>query len=189
VKGRTVKALRSEIDSSITESDQLLATFAALLRIAQIESGSRKKAFARVNLSELGERVFGIFQAVAEDEGKKLQADVTPDVYCDGDGELLLQALVNLVENAIRHTPNGSTISLRIKPPAIIEVADDGPGIPAAQREKVLERFHRLDHSRSTPGNGLGLALVSAIASLHDTKVELADNGPGLRASLALQPA
>ncbi len=189
VKGRTVKVLRSEIDSSITESDQLLATFAALLRIAQIESGSRKKAFTRVNLSELGERVFGIFQAVAEDEGKKLQADVTPDVYCDGDGELLLQALVNLVENAIRHTPNGSTISLRIKPPAVIEVADNGQGIPALQRDKVLERFHRLDHSRSTPGNGLGLALVSAIASLHDTKVELTDNGPGLRASLALQPA
>jgi signal transduction histidine kinase len=189
VNGKTVKALRSEIDSAITESDQLLATFAALLRIAQIESGSRKKAFARVNLSELGERVFGIFYAVSEDEGKKLRAEITPNVFCSGDGELLLQALVNLVENAIRHTPKGSTITLRIMPPAKMEVVDDGPGIPESQREKVLERFHRLDQSRSTPGNGLGLALVSAIASLHDTKVELADNDPGLRASLVLQPA
>ena len=180
--------LREQLDGAIAESDQLLATFSALLRIAQIESGSRKKAFAKVNLSELGERVFAIYQAVAEDEGKKLSADITPEISCLGDGELLFQLCVNLVENAIRHTPKGTEITLRVSAPAKLEVADNGPGIPAKQREKVLERFYRLDQSRTTPGSGLGLALVAAIANLHNTRIELADNAPGLVARVRLQP-
>ncbi|MDE2383452.1 MAG: HAMP domain-containing histidine kinase [Alphaproteobacteria bacterium] len=184
----SVDDLRGEIGAAIAESDQLLATFAALLRIAQIESGSRKKAFARVNLSELGERVASIYGAVAEDDGKKLGAEITSGVFCTGDAELLLQLIVNLVENAIRHTPKGTGIVLRIASPATIEVADNGPGIPAAQRSKVMERFFRLEQSRTTPGSGLGLALVSAIATLHDTKVDLRDNRPGLKVRVALQP-
>ncbi len=185
----TVKSLKIEIGAAIAESDQLLATFAALLRIAQIESGSRKKTFAVVQLSELAERVFGIYFAVAEDEGKVLVAEIDQHVACVGDEELLFQAVVNLVENAIRHTPPGTRITLRVKKPAMIQVVDDGPGVPAAQAEKVLEPFFRLDHSRSSIGNGLGLALVAAIATLHATKVELSDNAPGLRATLVLQPA
>ncbi len=180
--------LGEQLDGAIAESDQLLATFSALLRIAQIESGSRKKAFAPVSLSELAERVFAIYQAVAEDEGRKLLADIKPGISCLGDGELLLQLCVNLVENAIRHTPKGAEITLRVSAPAKLEVADDGPGIPPDQREKVLERFYRLDQSRTTPGSGLGLALVSAIATLHDTRVELADNSPGLIARVRFQP-
>jgi signal transduction histidine kinase len=180
--------LREQLDGAIAESDQLLATFSALLRIAQIESGSRKKAFAKVNLSELGERVFAIYQAVAEDEGKTLSADIAPEISCLGDGELLLQLCVNLVENAIRHTPKGTEITLRVSAPAKLEVADNGPGIPSGQREKVLERFYRLDQSRTTPGSGLGLALVAAIANLHNTRIELADHAPGLVARVRLHP-
>ena len=185
----TVKSLKSEIGAAIAESDQLLATFAALLRIAQIGSGSRKKTFAVVQLSDLAERVFGIYCAVAEDESKTLVADIRASVACVGDEELLFQGVVNLVENAIRHTPAGTTITLRVRQPAVVEVADNGPGIPSAEAERVLEPFFRLDHSRSSQGNGLGLALVAAIATLHETKIELSDNAPGLRATLKLQPA
>ncbi|MEP6827151.1 MAG: HAMP domain-containing sensor histidine kinase [Aestuariivirga sp.] len=180
--------LRGRLDEAIAESDQLLATFSALLRIAQIESGSRKKVFAKVSLSELAEKVFAIYQAVAEDEDHKLIAEIKPNIVCLGDEELLLQLCVNLVENAIRHTPKGTNITLRVASPATLQVADNGPGIPMDQRDKVQERFYRLEQSRTTSGNGLGLALVAAIASLHDTKLVLEDNQPGLRASIDLQP-
>ena len=157
--------------------------------IAQIESGSRKKSFGQVNLSELAEKVFGVFQAVAEDGGRSLHAEITPEVICTGDSELLLQLCVNLVENAIRHTPKGTDIILRISKPARLEVSDRGLGIPTDKRLKVLERFYRLDRSRSTTGSGLGLALVSAIATLHETKIELEDNNPGLIARVNFRPA
>ena len=179
---------RGQLDEAIAESDQLLVTFSALLRIAQIESGSRKKVFTKVSLSDLAEKVFAIYQAVAEDEGYKLVAKISPNIDCLGDGELLLQLCVNLVENAIRHTPKGTTISLEVMSPAKLQVCDNGPGIPAEQRDKVQERFYRLEQSRTTSGNGLGLALVAAIASLHDSKLVLEDNRPGLRASIDLQP-
>jgi len=182
------KLLREKLGLAIAECDQLLTTFSALLRIAQIESGSRKKSFGLVNLSQLGEKVFAIYQAVAEDDGKSLQAEIAPGVFCAGDGELLLQLYVNLVENAIRHTPKGTNIVLRIAKPARMEVSDGGPGIPTEKHQKVLERFFRLDRSRSTPGDGLGLALVSAIATLHETKIELEDNHPGLKASIDFIP-
>ena len=180
--------LRGRLDEAIAESDQLLATFSALLRIAQIESGSRKKVFAKVSLSDLAEKIFAIYQAVAEDEGHKLVADIKPNIFCLGDGELLLQLCVNLVENAIRHTPKGTEITIHVSSPAKLKVADTGPGIPAEQRDNVQERFYRLEQSRTTSGNGLGLALVAAIASLHDTKLLLDDNHPGLSASIDLQP-
>ena len=183
------KDLQHKLGLAIGESDQLLSTFSALLRIAQIESGSRKKSFGQVNLSELAEKVFGVFQAVAEDGGRSLHAEITPEVICTGDSELLLQLCVNLVENAIRHTPKGTDIILRISKPARLEVSDRGLGIPTDKRLKVLERFYRLDRSRSTTGSGLGLALVSAIATLHETKIELEDNNPGLIARVNFRPA
>lgn len=186
-EARLTKSVQRNLELALSESDQLLSTFSALLRIAQIEFGSRKKAFARVNLSELGERVANIYQAVAEDEGKTLEADIAPNVFCSGDLELLLQLCVNLIENAIRHTPRGTSITLTIASPARLEVTDKGPGIPEDQRQKVLERFFRLDRSRSTPGNGLGLALVAAIANLHSSTIELGDNHPGLKAIVSLK--
>ena len=185
----TVKALRGHIDEAIVESDQLLSTFAALLRIAQIEAGTRKSAFAKVDLSDMAEKIGSIYQAVAEDEGKILVCEITPNIFCSGDKELLFQLGVNLVENAIRHTEPGTRITIAVVSPAILQVRDTGRGIPADQRVKVLERFHRLDHARSTPGSGLGLAMVAAIANLHHTSIGLEDNSPGLKASVIFQPA
>lgn len=179
------------IDNAIAESDQLLATFAALLRIAQIESGSRKAGFKDVDLSRLFERVAEAYRAVAEDQGKVLLVSVPENVHYFGDGELLLQMIVNLVENAIRHTQAGAQLSLILNtteagPRSII--ADTGPGIPAEQRGRVFEHFYRLDSSRTSAGNGLGLALVSAIATLHGIQLTLEDNCPGLRIVMAFPP-
>ena len=179
---------KKRLNEAIEESDQLLATFSALLRIAQIESGSRKKVFTKVSLSDLAEKVFAIYQAVAEDEDHKLIAKISPNINCLGDEELLLQLCVNLVENAIRHTPRGTEIILHVANPATLEVEDTGLGIPAEQRDRVQERFYRLEQSRTTSGNGLGLALVAAIAALHETKLVLENSDPGLRASIDLQP-
>jgi signal transduction histidine kinase len=181
------KAYVAAIDSAITDTDQLLATFAGLLRIAQIESGSRRAGFKIVNLTGILERVESAYRAVAEDQGKQFVAVLAPGISYNGDGELLLQMIANLVENAIRHTPSNTRIALALEnsPQGIIaSVEDSGPGIPVDQREKVFEHFYRLDTSRATAGNGLGLALVSAVASLHGIRISLQDNKPGLKVML-----
>ena len=186
-KAGSQKAYGAAIDSAISESDQLLATFAALLRIAQIESGSRKAGFKTVDLTGIFERVASAYRAVAEDQGKELITALEPDVNFHGDGELLLQMAANLAENAIRHTPSNTRILLTLEnsPQGIAaSVADSGPGIPAEQREKVFEHFYRLDTSRATAGNGLGLSLVSAVATLHGIHISLQDNKPGLKVLL-----
>jgi signal transduction histidine kinase len=177
------------IDNAIADADQLLVTFAALLRIAQIESGSRRSGFRLVALDSLVERIIGAYRPVAEDQGKSISAEVTKGATLMGDKELLLQMIANLVENAIRHTPVGTSIKLGLERAATgskLTVADSGPGIPTYMREKVFERFFRLDTSRSTPGNGLGLSLVAAVAQLHDIPVTLSDNHPGLLVTLDL---
>jgi signal transduction histidine kinase len=186
---KTVKALHGHIEEAIIDSDQLLSTFAALLRIAQIESGTRKSAFAKVDMSDMAEKICSIYHAVAEDEGKVLECVIAPNIFCQGDKELLFQLGVNLVENAIRHTKSGTRIIVVVSAPATLQVSDTGQGIPVDQRQKVLERFHRLDQSRSSPGSGLGLAMVAAIANLHHTQINLEDNAPGLKASVQFQSA
>ena len=184
----TVEAFRAVTDGAIAESDALLETFSALLRIAQIEAGHRRAAFAAIDLSALCRSVAETFAPVAEEGGRTLGTDITPDVAITGDRELLLQLLANLVENALTHTPPGARITLaleRADAGARLTVTDDGPGVPAEEREKVLARFYRLDRSRSTPGSGLGLALVAAIADLHEARLTLEDAAPGLRVSIA----
>lgn len=181
------KAYEAAIDSAISESDQLLATFAALLRIAQIESGSRKAGFKIVSLTNIFERVASAYRAVAEDEGKDLISTLEHGINFHGDGELLLQMIANLIENAIRHTPSATRIVLTLasSPQGITaSIADSGPGIPPEQREKVFEHFYRLDISRTTAGNGLGLSMVAAVATLHGIQISLQDNLPGLKVSL-----
>ncbi len=178
---------KSAIESAIIEADQLLSTFSALLRIAQIESGTRRANFKQVDLTALIEQVADTYRAVAEDQQKEMTLDVAPNVTTHGDRDLLMQLLVNLLENALRHTPINTSIVLSLRNgstgPTVI-LADSGPGIPAQERGRVFERFYRLDASRSTSGSGLGLSLVAAIASLHDIEVELQDNAPGLKAIL-----
>jgi signal transduction histidine kinase len=177
---------------AIEDTDHLLVIFAALLRISQIESGSRLAAFAALSLSELLERVYEMYRPVAEDAHQMLLHEIEKGVQIRGDGELLTQLFSNLIENAIRHAPPGTRILLRLTASGATVTAaveDNGPGIPAAERDKVFRRFYRLTGSRTTPGNGLGLALVAAIANLHAAKIELADNRPGVCLRLSFEPS
>lgn len=178
------QASRLAFDGAIVDVDVILDTFAALLRIAQIETGARRASFARFDLSAVATSIAESFAAVAEDRGQTLISRVSPGVMVDGDRELLTQALVNLVENAIRHSPAGARIHVGIEVSRAVPsltVSDTGPGIPMAERKQVFRRFYRGEKSRSTPGSGLGFALIKAIVDLHRAQIDLLDNGPGLR--------
>lgn len=182
-KAKTPAAYEAEVGEAIIEIDGILGTFSALLRIAQIEAGARAGGFAEVNVSRVFETIAEAYGPVVEDAGQALACDIVPGVMVQGDRELLTQMLANLVENAIRHTRSGNTITVRLSAGAegiVGEVRDSGPGIPAEERTKVFRRFYRLERNRTTAGNGLGLSLVAAVAELHGIRLELADNGPGL---------
>ncbi len=188
----TVGALREALGRSIEDVDGILATFGALLRIVQIESGSRRAGFSAVNLSLLLDELCDAYGPVADERSQPVGRDVEAGLVVWGDRELLTQLFANLIENAIVHTPPGTTLSIearRVKGGVEAAVTDRGPGIPDALRGPVLTRFFRLEASRTTPGNGLGLGLVSAIAALHEARLTLDDNGPGLRCSLRLPDA
>ncbi|MEO3473226.1 HAMP domain-containing sensor histidine kinase [Roseomonas sp. CAU 1739] len=176
------------IEAAQGEADRLLEIFAALLRIAQVESGTQRAGFTTVDLSAIAESVAEVYAPAAEDRGQALATEIAPGVTITGDPALLTQMLANLVENAVRHGRAGGRIGLCIAGDGIT-VTDDGPGIPEAEREKVFHRFHRLDASRSTLGSGLGLALVRAVADLHGIEVALEDAAPGLRVRLSLPRA
>ncbi len=187
VEARSVQEYEEAVTQALQDADAALSLFDALLRIAQIESGTRRANFNHLDLSSLMDRLVMTYSPVAEDMGKALVSSVHPDVHVRGDRELLTQLFVNLIENALRHTPNGATVSLSLKQGEqgpIAEVGDNGPGIPESERESVFKRFYRLESSRSTPGMGLGLPLVAAIAELHHARLELVDNKPGLRVIL-----
>jgi signal transduction histidine kinase len=186
-RARTVEDYEAAVDHAIAETDSILSTFAALLRIAQIEAGTRRTAFAIVDLTEVFQRVVDAYAAVAEDRGQTLKASIASGLVIRGDRELLVQMLANLIENAIRHTSGGTIIALDLEARAdgiVGSVSDDGPGIPAEGRAKVFQRFYRLESSRTAPGSGLGLALVAAVAELHRIRIELEDSQPGLRVAL-----
>ncbi|HSI02047.1 MAG TPA: ATP-binding protein [Reyranella sp.] len=179
----TTAEYQAATEAAIAEADSLLEIFSALLRIAQIEAGAQKSAFSVVDLSELVRSIGEAYAPVAEDAQHKLETTVESGVTVAGDRQLLAQLFTNLVENALSHTPAGSTVQLGLRRTATgfeAEVADNGPGIPAAERDKVFDRFYRLDRSRTTRGSGLGLALVKAIATLHGLSIRLEDRTPGL---------
>jgi signal transduction histidine kinase len=179
----TVEEFRCSTDAAISETDTLLKTFSALLRIAQIESGARKAGFTSVELSELFELVASTFAPVAEDQGHRLKSEIEHDITISGDRDLLFQLATNLVENAIRHTPSGTDIEIRLNKQGdeiVAIVLDNGQGIPEGEHGRVFRRFYRLEASRTTPGSGLGLALVAAVAELHGARVSLLDHRPGL---------
>jgi signal transduction histidine kinase len=183
----TPQAFQAVAERAIAEVDGLLSTFSAILRIAQIESGSRRTGFKTVALSALAQDVCETFADSIAESGKALHVNIEPDVSVYGDQELLVQALVNLLENAIVHTPQGTTISVSLKCNAArlsLVVSDNGLGVPAPQRERIFQRFVRLEQSRSSAGNGLGLSIVAAVAGLHGGSVSATDNHPGLRVEL-----
>ncbi|GMQ95938.1 MAG: ATP-binding protein [Gammaproteobacteria bacterium] len=188
IKTSSSAEYEAAIDAAIEDTDAILKTFEAMLRIAQIEAGARRVRFADTDLSSIVENVFEAFAAVAEDEGKHLDARIESKMSVNGDRELLTQMLANLTENALRHTPPGTAVEVRLEQvngSARLTVSDTGPGIPTEDREHVFRRFYRLDASRSTPGSGLGLSLVAAVAKLHDATISLEDNEPGVRLVIA----
>lgn len=175
------------IDGALRDLDSILETFAALLRIAQIEGGARRAGFRQVRLRELSATVVDAFAPSAEEAGQSLLLEPGEDLVIEGDAELLAQMLVNLIENALRHTGEGAKIRVgvgRIDRAPALWVVDDGPGVPEGEHARLFDRFYRLERSRSAPGSGLGLALVAAVAKLHEAAVRLSDAGPGLRAEV-----
>jgi signal transduction histidine kinase len=181
------EARKAALVSGVAQVDEILTTFAALLRIAQIESGNRRAAFAPVNLSEIFVVVAEAFAPAAEDAGQTLMATIAPNITMLGDRELLTQMLANMVDNAVRHTSRGTAILVdlnRDKDGVAGFVSDNGGGVPAAARERIFQRFHRLPESQSVPGSGLGLSLVKAVADIHGIVLTVEDAVPGLRINM-----
>jgi signal transduction histidine kinase len=179
----TAEQYAATVGDAIGDTDRLLGIFSALLRLSQIESGTRRAVFSQVSLTQLLTKIYELYAPVAEDHAQALERVIQEEVIVNGDAELLTQLFSNLVENSLRHAPAGAIIRIGATSApgaAVAFVEDNGPGIPVLERENVLRRFYRLATSRSTPGNGLGLALVAAVAKLHQARVELADNHPGL---------
>ncbi|MEA2780111.1 MAG: hypothetical protein QOK29_1655 [Rhodospirillaceae bacterium] len=186
-KAKTVPEYEQVVDTVIGDTDQILRTFGAMLRIAQIEAGTPRSRFTDVDLTSVCKTIVELYAAFAEDHQQSLEARISHRIVVRGDRELLTQMIVNLLENAFRHSPAGTRIEVsleRVSGSPVCVIADDGPGIPSEEREKVFRRFYRLDASRATPGSGLGLSLVAAIAELHRVPIVLADNAPGLRVTL-----
>ncbi len=187
---RTVKT-REEFDQvlakAIVEIDGILATFGAILRIAQIESGSRRGAFRRLSLSDLVAEVCETFAPSIEEAGKTLRAEIEPGIWIYGDRELLVQSCVNLLENALAHTPSGTavTVGLRRKDDTVeFEVADNGQGVPEEATGQIFKRFYRVEPSRTGSGNGLGLSIVAAVADLHAARLSATNTHPGFKVDM-----
>ncbi|HET7176764.1 MAG TPA: HAMP domain-containing sensor histidine kinase [Gammaproteobacteria bacterium] len=176
---------RESLQKAIEETDRIVATLNGILSIAEI--GARPRSgWEALDVTAVCRDVAELYDAVAEEKRIAFGTELAEGVQVDGNRQLLAQAVSNLLDNAIKYTPPGGRVSLQLSPQAEITVADSGPGIPAEMRGKVLERFVRLDTSRSQPGNGLGLSLVAAVAKHHGAALVLDDNGPGLKATLHL---
>ena len=178
---------QSLIGDTIADLDAVLRIFSSLTRIAQIETRERKGAFRTVNLVEIAGEVVELYDAAAEPDGTRLTIVGEREVLVTGDRDLIFDAIANLVDNAIKHGRAGGHVVVAneiIDGRPVVSIADDGPGIPADQHEHVFKRFYRLEQSRYTPGNGLGLSLVAAVARLHGARIEMRDNLPGLKLML-----
>jgi signal transduction histidine kinase len=196
MRGRLEKACHGQrigeddqalIGDTIADLDAVLRIFSSLTRIAQIEAHARKGAFRTVNLVEIVGEVVELYDAAAEQEGTHLTVVGDREVMVTGDRDLIFDAIANLVDNAIKHGRTGGQVVVaneNIDGRPVISITDDGPGIPAQEYEQVFKRFYRLEHNRYTPGNGLGLSLVAAVAHLHGARIEMLDNSPGLKLKL-----
>jgi signal transduction histidine kinase len=196
MRGRLEKAYHGQrigeddqllIGDTIADLDAVLRIFSSITRIAQIETQARKGAFRTVNLAEIASEVVELYDAAAEQDGTRLTIVGDRDVLVTGDRDLIFDAIANLVDNAIKHGRAGGQVVVaneNVEGRPVISIADDGPGIPPEEYEHVFKRFYRIEHSRYTPGNGLGLSLVAAVARLHGARVEMLDNSPGLKLKL-----
>ena len=204
---RTAKSeteFRRVLEDTIEESEGLIRTFDALLMIARAESGEVREGMAEFDIAEVARDVGELYEPLAEDKGLTLEVDAKQHAAVKGNRELVSQALANLVDNAIKYAApssnassgavNGERNEILVKADAepdriVLTVSDRGPGIPHADRSRVVGRFVRLERSRSLPGSGLGLSLVSAVARLHGGELKLEDNAPGLKARISLPRA
>jgi signal transduction histidine kinase len=181
------------LEAALATSDEILALFAALLRIAQIEGGARRAGFAMVDLREVLSHLRDMFGPVADDTRHTLVLSLAGAAPIRGDRELLVQLFSNLIENAIVHTPPGTHIEIalqREENSALVTIRDDGPGVPEEEHAKLFQPLYRREASRSQPGHGLGLALVQAIADLHEAKIETSrTEGGGFSITIAFPPA
>jgi signal transduction histidine kinase len=196
MRGRLEKASNCQRDAGCDQSligdtlmdlDGVLGMFSSLTRISQIEANDRTAAFRTVDLAEIARDVVELFDAAAEDRGGHLDAVGDQTALVTGDRDLLFDAVANLVDNAIKHGRDAGRVTVEVRKSnggAVISVADDGPGIPVDKCQHVFKRFYRLERSRRTPGNGLGLSLVAAVARLHGANIEMLDKGPGLEFQL-----
>jgi signal transduction histidine kinase len=175
-------ALRAVAETAVGDLDQAIGIITALLRIGEIESGRRRSGFGDVRLADLAREVFELYQPVSEEGRIELALDIQSDPVVRGDGELLLEAVANLVDNAMKFTPPRGRVRVVVGEEAgqpAIRVEDNGPGIPPAEREVVMRRFYRAETSRHTSGNGLGLSIVGAIVQLHDFRLILREPARG----------
>lgn len=186
-KDRGCEEYRRLLEETLVEADNLLATFNALLTISHAESGQRLHRFEPVDPARLAEDVADLYEPLAEEKGITLTCHADRGLLVEADRHLLFQAMANLVDNAVKYTPAGGGAAITVAADnggVEIIVADSGPGVLPEERARVLERFVRLDQTRTTPGNGLGLSLVQAVARLHNASLDLGDNAPGLRVRL-----
>jgi signal transduction histidine kinase len=187
IESRTASEYREAIKRAIPDLDEIIRTFNALIEIAQAEAGSFRGDWGPVDLSAIAVELGELYGDLAEDQGRTLELAVQPGLTVTGNRHLLTQAIGNLLDNALKFTPPGSPLRLGVSGEddrVRVVVSDRGLGIPAGEREHVLKRFVRLDAARSTPGSGLGLSLVAAVARLHGATLTLGDAAPGLAVSL-----
>ena len=181
------------LEIAIRKADEMLELFSALLRIAQIEGGARRAAFAPLDLKEVLEEMRDMFGAVAEESGHTLTMRALPGAVIRGDRALIVQLFSNLIENAILHTAAGTTITVDMTVTgdrARVVVGDDGPGVPPQDHEKLFRRLYRREISRNRPGYGLGLSLAAAIGELHGASLKILDDGrPGFQIEVGFSAA
>jgi signal transduction histidine kinase len=188
-RAKTLDELRTTADQAIAGLDQSLTIITALLRIAEIEHSRRLDGFGEVRLAPLVSEVGDLYEPIAENKGVILRVEAADETTVHGDRDLLFEAVANLVDNAVKFTPEGGRVALAVLHrggDSIIRVSDTGPGIPASERDAVTKRFYRSDKSRRTEGLGLGLSLVAAIVKLHGFRFAMAD-GPGCTAEIICQ--
>jgi signal transduction histidine kinase len=171
------------VERALLDSEEILSIFSALLSLSQIEAGARSARLSPVDLSGLLTHLAETYRPVADDHGHAFTASIERGVTVTGDRALLMQMFANLIENAIRHSSRGAHIALTLGASSA-QIVDSGPGVREADRERIFDRFWRGEASRGTPGNGLGMSLVAAIAKLHGIAIELGDNRPGLAVTL-----
>jgi signal transduction histidine kinase len=189
---RDDKADAALIGDTIADLDAVLGMFASITRISEIETRARRSAFRALNLAEIAGEVVELYDAAAEQVATRLSLGGDREVAVTGDRDLLFDAIANLIDNAIKHGRPGGKVTVTCRNAsnsATIAIADDGPGIAADQHDQVFKRFYRLEQSRYTPGNGLGLSLVAAVSRLHGAEIALHDNSPGLTVQLSFRSA